>query len=377
MKKILCVILSILMLPVLSSCSLKKDDVSETAVIEWIKYLDKSSETVAGYLWALPYIEEYCKNPSSDGYSYALSAASALNKRFGDLLSSASFGFGEVTGEDEKSVALINEKMASLKAETVEEREYISSLLSDFTTDAFFSEGIEYIQKSAEMKKEEILLEAVTLRVLTNYILVSSGYKAYPSAVVESSNGIIDVSTPFMRETDEIISSLDICLKNKEEQKAKKEDVKKAEEVKNGILESTDISALYASCTEWGKELTAVPLMENKPFEITAYHYPGNETENVCFIRIGDDIKSLTADYSVCVSDVTKDEYTDYIGLFVTLGGKYSVEEGSFSDDGDMFCLVKFGEDILQVYFEEGKCNVYMDTEKSFICKKLYGAYNS
>ncbi len=377
MKKILCVILSILMLLTLSSCSFKKEEVNESAVIEWIKYLDKSSERVTGYLWALPFIEEYCENPSSDSYRYALLASSALSKRLGDLLSSAAFTFEKITGEDEKLTGLINEKMSLAKSDTERDKEFISSLLSDFTTDAFFSEGRDYIKKAAEMKKEEILLEAVTLRVLTNYILVSSGYKSYPSAVIESSNGIIDVNTPFMKTMDEIISSAEICLTNKEAQTVKKEDVKKAEKEKNGILEGTDISSLYASCPRWENDLYAVPLMENKPIEITAYHYPEGETENVCFIRIGDDIKSLDTDYSVSISHVTKDDYTDYIGLFVTLGGKYSVEEGSFSDEGDMLCLVKYGKDILQVYFEEGKCTVYMNTDESFICGRFFGAYNN
>lgn len=362
------------MLSVLPSCSFKGEEVTEGAVIEWIKYLDKRSETVTGYLWALPYITEFCKNPTAEGYSYALSASSALNKRLCDLLDSFSFSFEEITGDDEGLFAIINEKTASAKADTEGEREFISSLLSDFLTDAFFTEGRQYILKAAEMKNEEILLEAVYLRVLTNFILVSSGYKEYPSAVIECSNGIIDVGTPFMKELDEILSSADICFDKREEQAEKKEDVKKAEDLKNGVLSSLAFSSLKDVIPGWGKALTAVPLMGNKAFEITAYHYPEGETDNVCFIRIGDDIKSLILDYSVSISGVTKEEYTDYISLFVTLGGKYSVEEGSFSREGDMLCLVKYGEDILQVYFEEGKCTVYMDTEKSFICKIPYGA---
>lgn len=381
---------ALLALLLLVFCSAASAQSVEQAVLtDWENYLTLMEYAYAGADWAYGYAQAYIEDNSWDNLLRARAAAGTAQSRLSHTKapqSSVSIEqYADMTarGMDVEVVGLMMD--AAQDSVNIVARDMML-LHNHMNVTAYDEQGIRYVEKLLDINRRDIALQAQSLCVDTNYILVQLGDavdaegwwaqlgESYPFLAAHAPAYTTDTEA-LERHADGINNQFDALLG----------DVYESSAIYSFYIESY-IDALdggdYAAIRERLVPIAGVGEPELMPYwlqeeEITASYICGVQDDGtVLLCEMGDDLSALPTGCLMTCEGVSREDFLSYAQSLGALRMLYADEGADYETDEELSFLVvldmETDEGNYLISWKSGKAQLYFANGVRFMLPAEY-----
>lgn len=383
MKKIISLLMAAVLIFSFTACSIVKNpdpsdetiDVvkrvqfegKENILKSWNDFLIVNDKIFSTIRWAATYIKDYCENPDIDSYRRALSAAGAVSTiiRLIEIpdtyISDADFASAAKKGID---VSFINAEFSALKDSKNSYAELWESISRDVATESFWSYGVEYLEKTAEVQLRQAQSNIDYYRYTTNYILLMLGENSFIPDACNECPAILSNDTEFITDISvvekEISASLDgieACIS----EHAKVESIQKANiYMMNNAVTSEDYTEIYSNALTWGKDKNVIPLPSWGALPVF-YSSKSDGSEKIQTISSGDDLTEVPPDILLQYKNTEKSEFIEYAEFLYSLGYTPTGSGGgSYDGNEPMNLIFSLGDSAFSIDWKDNRATIFI-----------------
>lgn len=386
MKKILSLCLCLILLFSFTACGEKQKETMDTETAQaickdWSDYLALNEKLYSGLIWASEHILAFCEKPDVEALRRALAATEAISATLSEL---------EVPTFPETQ-SNINKAMEQGIDVTFLELEYsslentIASLYStwlalsrDITTEGFWSYGIEYLQKSADLQLRSAKKNAEYLRHTTNYLLVLFGKDSFEEIPTEDYPTIFPSAEGFITSSEKIEAKVTLCLDELQEILNEYSGLAAIQTANSAILNDAlmlyNYDKIFSLALDFGKNGFA---LRQPPWDALPvfYTYHSVSDDGTKWTAAKDDLSTAPRGLIIEYENVSKAELKRYVDFLEASGFPAATINGNYEDNEPFEYFYVDGTNEFAVKWQDGIATIYITQSNIYICPLWYILY--
>lgn len=354
-----------------------KDDILNT----WSEYLKVNEKSFSAIKWGSAYIKEFCKNPDISGYRRALAASETVSATIKNIeVPDLNVSEADLTAATEKGIDLsfVNMEFSGIKNNLYASEKLWESLSRDIATEAFWSYGIEYLEKTADVQSRQAQAYIDNLRHTTNYLLLLLGENSFVSAVCKDCPVIFGKDNEFIKNTADVEEKISASLDNLEacvSEQAKIESIQNANiYVMSNAVTTGKYDEVYSAALAWGKNKNIIPLPSWESLPVF-YSYKSENSEQIKWTSAGDDLADVPPSLLVEYIDTSKADFIEYAEFLYSLGYTTSSAEGSYDGTEPMNLVFSLGDTAFSIDWKNNRATILIISADVILAPLWYYVY--
>ena len=346
----------------------------------WLKYLDFNEKKFSSIIWGAEYIKQFCKNPDVAGYRRAVSAAETVGATL-KVLEAPVFSISEndynTILEINHDLSFVEAEISAIKADTDSDLALWESLSHDILTEAFWSYGTEYLDKTADILLLQAEANTDYLRYTTNYLYLVLGYNKYPADVTKNYPTVFRSGNDFISDETEINKKSSASLDMLEKVNSDHSEIESIQKANISILSEAvstgDYSKVESAALDWAKKSTLIPVPAFGTLP-TVYTYRKTADKSQ-WISAGENLSVVPAGLLLEYENVSKKSFTDYAELINSMGAKLMSSTGEYSGSSAFSVALKLDNTEISADWDNGYAAVLVTDPEAVIAPSWYISY--